>query len=490
MLAAVLGKRRVELVKCRTDRPRGARPTPTSFSRRLRRARRTPPRRSVRRSHQPVYSLPADFPVFHPHLHPRRRVEEPGVFDDGRRHSPDGGLLHRSGERAHLPAAHQEDGAGNRRHALSGGWHFPQHRDHFHRQALPRSRAQDHERGVGPRTADVFEVHRRRRQGRRTCRTRPESRGSSGTHVDPSRDISIVQGPVDDLDEAAVAPAFGGKMGIDAHHARKWPAEGYTGSWPRRLVTSPAAAAKADAVWRALSGKKIWTSWTSTSLSPIELQEFEARATAGTAFSRADVERVMATTDLVTVGILGEAARKAVRGQRGDVRAGVAVVGPEATMPLKRGDAGEVRLEGVPASADEARQRVRDAVAFASSSATLTGVLFGRSARRSSAARSSRAGRSLTGVARGWASSQAAVPLDQLGDTDNAVEVVRAAVRGGLGAWRAVDRTIARPPTGSTLIRRAAEACSAQTGALRALALARASRPSRCAVHRGMTMSG
>ena len=37
-----------------------------------------------------------------------------------------------------------------------------------------------------------------------------------GTHVDPLRDIEIVKGPVDDLDDAALIPAYGGKMGVDA----------------------------------------------------------------------------------------------------------------------------------------------------------------------------------------------------------------------------------------------------------------------------------
>ena len=60
-------------------------------------------------------------------------------------------------------------------------------------------------------------------------------------------------GPVDDLDDAAIAPAFGGKMGIDA--TRKWPSEGFTREWPKRLQTSPAAAAKAEAIWKTLSGK-------------------------------------------------------------------------------------------------------------------------------------------------------------------------------------------------------------------------------------------
>ena len=137
----------------------------------------------------------------------------------------------------------------------------------------------------------------------------------AGTHVDPSRDIVIVTGPVDDLDEAAVAPAFGGKMGIDA--TRKWPAEGYTGQWPTRLQTSPAASAKAEAIWKTLAGKTAEMKLSSLTMS--ELQDLEARAARGEAFSRADAERVMACADLVSVGVLGETARKAARGESRDV---------------------------------------------------------------------------------------------------------------------------------------------------------------------------
>jgi 4-hydroxy-3-polyprenylbenzoate decarboxylase len=75
----------------------------------------------------------------------------------------------------------------------------------------------------------------------------------AGTHVDPARDIQIVTGPVDDLDDAALQPAFGGKMGIDA--TRKMPSEGFTREWPKRLTTSPAAASKAESIWRRLSGQ-------------------------------------------------------------------------------------------------------------------------------------------------------------------------------------------------------------------------------------------
>ena len=72
-----------------------------------------------------------------------------------------------------------------------------------------------------------------------------------GTHMDPSRDVQMTKGPVDDLDDAADLPAYGGKMGIDA--TRKWASEGYTRSWPSRIRTTDAAAARAAAILRGLS---------------------------------------------------------------------------------------------------------------------------------------------------------------------------------------------------------------------------------------------
>jgi len=64
-----------------------------------------------------------------------------------------------------------------------------------------------------------------------------------GTHMDPLRDIQMTKGPVDDLDDAADLPAYGGKMGIDA--TRKWASEGYTRNWPARVKTTEAAGRKA-----------------------------------------------------------------------------------------------------------------------------------------------------------------------------------------------------------------------------------------------------
>ncbi len=72
-----------------------------------------------------------------------------------------------------------------------------------------------------------------------------------GTHMDPLRDVQMTRGPVDDLDDAAEFPAYGGKMGIDA--TRKWASEGYTRNWPARIVTTEEAARKASEIWNRIT---------------------------------------------------------------------------------------------------------------------------------------------------------------------------------------------------------------------------------------------
>jgi 4-hydroxy-3-polyprenylbenzoate decarboxylase len=68
-----------------------------------------------------------------------------------------------------------------------------------------------------------------------------------GTHVDPLRDVQFTKGPMDDLENASDLPAYGGKMGIDA--TRKWPSEGFTREWPKRIRTSQTAARRAEEIW-------------------------------------------------------------------------------------------------------------------------------------------------------------------------------------------------------------------------------------------------
>jgi 4-hydroxy-3-polyprenylbenzoate decarboxylase len=72
-----------------------------------------------------------------------------------------------------------------------------------------------------------------------------------GTHIDPLRDVQMTRGPVDDLDDAADLPAYGGKMGIDA--TRKWASEGYARSWPARIRTTEQAGRRAAEIWSRLT---------------------------------------------------------------------------------------------------------------------------------------------------------------------------------------------------------------------------------------------
>jgi 4-hydroxy-3-polyprenylbenzoate decarboxylase len=68
-----------------------------------------------------------------------------------------------------------------------------------------------------------------------------------GTHYDPERDIQFTRGPMDDLEDASDLPAYGSKMGIDA--TRKWPSEGFSRTFPKKISTTRAAAEKAEALW-------------------------------------------------------------------------------------------------------------------------------------------------------------------------------------------------------------------------------------------------
>ncbi|HET9482078.1 MAG TPA: menaquinone biosynthesis decarboxylase, partial [Candidatus Polarisedimenticolia bacterium] len=68
-----------------------------------------------------------------------------------------------------------------------------------------------------------------------------------GTHIDAKRDIVVSEGPLDVLDFAGQAPAFGGKLGIDA--TRKTREEGFTGEWPPIIRMSEDVVKRVDALW-------------------------------------------------------------------------------------------------------------------------------------------------------------------------------------------------------------------------------------------------
>lgn len=195
------------------------------------------------------------------------------------------------------------------------------------------------------------------------------------------------------------------------------------------------------------------------------LGELEAKLAAGEPFDRADAERVAACADLVSVGLIGEAARKA---WRGDVVTfccvhELAAEAPAADVPAGTGD---VRLSGAPGSIDAARDRVRAAVGVAGG-APVTGFTIMELVDLAGGDHLVLA--EIAGALRAdGMESLAEVPVDLVGDVENGVELLRAVMHGGLGAWRA---TVHRATAAERLdLMVTAAALQAATGAFRAFA--------------------
>ena len=66
-------------------------------------------------------------------------------------------------------------------------------------------------------------------------------------NIDPSRDLVLVEGPLDDLDHASVYPRYGGKVGIDA--TAKLPGEPRSRPWPREIRMTPEIKELVDRKW-------------------------------------------------------------------------------------------------------------------------------------------------------------------------------------------------------------------------------------------------
>jgi hypothetical protein len=66
-------------------------------------------------------------------------------------------------------------------------------------------------------------------------------------NLDPKRDMSFVEGPIDQLDHGANQALFGGKVCIDG--TRKMREEGYAREWPDVARMSPEVEARVDAMW-------------------------------------------------------------------------------------------------------------------------------------------------------------------------------------------------------------------------------------------------
>lgn len=67
-------------------------------------------------------------------------------------------------------------------------------------------------------------------------------------NVDWRRDVTIVEGAVDQLDHSAVRDSFGGKIGIDA--TAKGPLDGHPRGWPTEIEMDPAIKALVDRRWK------------------------------------------------------------------------------------------------------------------------------------------------------------------------------------------------------------------------------------------------
>lgn len=163
-----------------------------------------------------------------------------------------------------------------------------------------------------------------------------------------------------------------------------------------------------------------------------DVNAFEEIVSSGRALSRAEAELVLASPDLIGIGILGELARKSMAGNR--VTYGcVAVWPPGADQHVAL--AGELRITGAPESVTAAREQVR-AAAAASQGVTLTGFSLADLLRIAGGDHVALA--DFAGALRSdGLEAVAEAPLDELGEPELASEVVRAARRGGLDVPRA-----------------------------------------------------
>lgn len=173
------------------------------------------------------------------------------------------------------------------------------------------------------------------------------------------------------------------------------------------------------------------------------LSDLESKASSRTAFTRAEADRVVSCPDLVSVGVLGAASRKALHGSR--VTYGRVAIVQAGVAPAERGESGEVRIVGVPTTPEQAIEWTRAAAAWAGPSATLTGFALHDLDRVAGhdhivlceLARALQA-TGLSGVAE--------IAIDQMGEDPG--EVVRAVLHGGLFTKRA---TVTSAPFGTRL---------------------------------------
>ena len=195
--------------------------------------------------HTGYYSMPDEYPGLPRHHHNPSPQSHLSRYRSGT--AANGRLLDGQGDGTHFHADYQDDNAGNRRHEYAGRGHFPQPGSGVHQEGIPGPGAKGDVRAMGIGPDEPHQDHHRRG---RFC-GRAESIGSSvagGQQHQPSQDIVIVEGPLDDLEVGSPTPKFGGKVGIDA--TRKGPLEGYHRGWPPDIEMSPDIKALVDSKWQ------------------------------------------------------------------------------------------------------------------------------------------------------------------------------------------------------------------------------------------------
>ena len=67
-------------------------------------------------------------------------------------------------------------------------------------------------------------------------------------NIDPKRDLVLLEGPMDDLDHAALRHRFGGKLGVDA--TEKGPLDDVTQAWPEEIRMTDEIRARVTRRWK------------------------------------------------------------------------------------------------------------------------------------------------------------------------------------------------------------------------------------------------
>jgi 4-hydroxy-3-polyprenylbenzoate decarboxylase len=67
-------------------------------------------------------------------------------------------------------------------------------------------------------------------------------------NIDPRRDLMVLEGPMDDLDHAALRHRYGGKLGVDA--TEKGPMDDVVQPWPAEIVMSDEMRARVTRRWK------------------------------------------------------------------------------------------------------------------------------------------------------------------------------------------------------------------------------------------------